>query len=164
MTKLGDAEVISGAALGALGVYIVLQASRWEYYGSSGPGPAFFPTFYGIALVVLSLLHILSRLRAEPAMQRATEPAAAEASEPVGGLPGWVKALSCWAVFTSTMVMMEWLGFILGFALLNLYVVLVIFRKSILTALVTALGMSAGFYLLFSVLLEINLPTGIVGF
>jgi putative tricarboxylic transport membrane protein len=161
MTKLGDAEIISGAALGALGVFIVLQASRWEYYGASGPGPAFFPTFYGAALVLLSLLHIVSRLRAEPA---AAQTVAGNAPEKAEGLPGWVKALSCWAVFTGIMVLMDWLGFFLGFALLNLYVVLVIFRKSILTALATAIGMSAGFYLLFSVLLEINLPTGIVGF
>lgn len=164
MTKLGDAEIISGAALGALGVFILLQASRWEYYGPSGPGPAFFPTFYGAALVLLSLLHILSRLRAGPSVPAAVQTAGGGATEKAEGLPGWVKALSCWAVFTGIMVLMDWLGFFLGFALLNLYVVLVIFRKSILTALATALGMSAGFYLLFSVLLEINLPTGIVGF
>ena len=46
----------SGLALAALGAYIVTQARGWIYMGEDGPGPGFFPLWYGGAMVVLSLL------------------------------------------------------------------------------------------------------------
>ena len=50
---LRNGEVISGALLVALGVYIFLQAHAWDYTTPDGPGPGFFPVWYGIAMVVL---------------------------------------------------------------------------------------------------------------
>ena len=32
------------------GAYIIVTASRWEYLGQDGPGPGFFPLWYGIAM------------------------------------------------------------------------------------------------------------------
>ena len=57
--KKGD--VISGAVLAALGVFIITQALAWDYYTLDGPGPGFFPFWYGVAMVVLSLLLVLQR-------------------------------------------------------------------------------------------------------
>jgi len=54
--KTGD--IVSGAALAGLGVFIIVEARGWEYLGPDGPGPGFFPLWYGIALLVLSLLLI----------------------------------------------------------------------------------------------------------
>src|SRR5262245_52779331 len=59
--KKGD--VISGAVLAALGVFIITQALAWDYYTLDGPGPGFFPFWYGIAMVVLSLLLIVNSAR-----------------------------------------------------------------------------------------------------
>ena len=53
--KASSADLWSGLALGGLGAYVVVQASRWEYLGADGPGPGFFPLWYGIAMVALSL-------------------------------------------------------------------------------------------------------------
>ena len=61
--KKGD--VISGAVLAALGVYIITQARAWDYYTLDGPGPGFFPFWYGVAMVVLSLLLVLNAARAD---------------------------------------------------------------------------------------------------
>src|SRR2546430_10095375 len=61
--KKGD--VISGAVLAALGVFIITQARSWDYYTLDGPGPGFFPFWYGVAMVVLSLLLVLNAARAD---------------------------------------------------------------------------------------------------
>ena len=60
---LRDGETISGALLAGLGVYIFLQSRAWDYYTEDGPGPGFFPYWYGVAMVVLSLALIVSRIR-----------------------------------------------------------------------------------------------------
>ena len=49
----------SGLALAALGGYIVYAARGWEYLGQDGPGPGFFPLWYGIAMLVLSLILVV---------------------------------------------------------------------------------------------------------
>src|SRR2546429_8896284 len=61
--KKGD--VISGAVLAALGVFIITQALAWDYYTLDGPGPGFFPFWYGVAMVVLSLLLVLNAARVD---------------------------------------------------------------------------------------------------
>ena len=48
-------ETSSAAALAALGVYVFMEAWNWPYYNDDGPGPAFFPLWYGAGMVVLSL-------------------------------------------------------------------------------------------------------------
>src|SRR5260370_36606487 len=59
--KSGD--LWSGVALAALGAYIVIQARQWEYLGTDGPGAGFFPFWYGVAILGLSALLIVSHLR-----------------------------------------------------------------------------------------------------
>ena len=50
-----DRDVLSGAVLAGLGVFILSQALEWTYLGPDGPGPGFFPTWYGLAMIALSL-------------------------------------------------------------------------------------------------------------
>ena len=50
----------SGLALAALGVYIVMEARGWEYLAADGPGAGFFPLWYGIAMIVLSVALVVS--------------------------------------------------------------------------------------------------------
>ena len=58
----------SGLVLAALGAYIVKEAWSWEYLGVDGPGPGFFPLWYGGAMIVLSLLLVAGAvLKADPA-------------------------------------------------------------------------------------------------
>src|SRR5262249_47572898 len=48
-----DGDVISGAVLSALGLFIFLRAHQWDYSGPDGPGPGFFPTWYGLGMIAL---------------------------------------------------------------------------------------------------------------
>ena len=148
---LRDGELISGALLAALGVYIFLQASAWDYYTADGPGPGFFPSWYGVAMVVLSLALVVSRLRSAKAAGSIDWPSAG-------------RALSTWAAFALAVALMAPLGFLLSFALLTFFVVVVVFKRPLVTAGATAVLTALGFYLIFPIALSIELPTGVLGF
>jgi putative tricarboxylic transport membrane protein len=146
-----NGDVLSAAALAALGVYIVAEASDWAYLGDDGPGPAFFPIWYGIAMIALSLALI----------------AITVAKQPKAGTPDWQgvgRALIAWAAFAVCALLMTWLGFLVSFAILTFFVFAFVFRQPPVTAAVVAVGASAGFYVVFPLALSVSLPTGVFGF
>jgi putative tricarboxylic transport membrane protein len=152
---LKDGDVISGAVLAALGVYIVMQSLAWEYSGPDGPGPGFFPFWYGAAMVALSLVLIVSTAR-----KRGSE----DEHESSIDWAATGRALATWAAFALSIALMNWLGFIISFALLTFFIVAVIFRRSLLTAGITAAVSALAFHLVFPVALSVALPTGVFGF
>ena len=147
-------EVVSGAVLAALGVYITVEAWQWEYLTADGPGPGFFPLWYGIAMVVLGLVLVGSNL-----LRRAT----AAHAEPVN----WGKirhAGITWTAFAVSIALLKPLGFLVSFALFTFFVVAGIYRRPLPAALATAVGCSLGFYLVFPLALNVSLPVGVFGF
>jgi putative tricarboxylic transport membrane protein len=149
---LRDGDVISGAVLSALGLFIFLQAHQWDYSGPDGPGPGFFPTWYGLGMIALSLVMIAQRIRAGALAAGAIDWSAA------------ARGLGTWAAFTLSVALYKPLGFTISFALLTAFIVAVIFRRPPLTAAVTGAGLAAAFYLVFAVALDVGLPTGWLGF
>ena len=151
-----NGEVLSAAVLAALGVYIFMEARTWVYYNDDGPGPAFFPVWYGIAMVVLSLVLIATTVAKE---LKDTTPSSAETD--------WVgirRALITWAAFAICALLMHWLGFMIAFALLSFFIITYVFRQPPVMAGVAAVVMALGFYLLFPLALSAALPTGVFGF
>lgn len=144
-------DVVSGAVLAALGAYIISEAWRWDYSTAEGPGPGFFPTWYGIAMVTLSLALMI---------QSARRP---DAGKPVDWR-GVGRALGVWAAFAGGMVLMQWLGFLLVFGLMTLFVVAVMYEQPLKIALAAAVGNVVSFYLLFALGLRLELPVGPLGF
>lgn len=146
-------DVVSGAVLAALGVYIISEARQWTYSGPEGPGPGFFPMWYGIAMLVLSLILI-----------------AQSVMRPVQGgrdaldWHGIGRALLTWAVFAGSVALLKFAGFLLALALLTLFVVAVMYGRPLKTAVAVAVGNSAGFYLVFHLALDVSLPVGLLGF
>jgi hypothetical protein len=59
---------------------------------------------------------------------------------------------------------MQPLGFLTSFALLTFFLVMLVFHRSALTAGVTAVLCALGFYVIFPLLLGLDLPTGVLGF
>lgn len=150
---LRDSDVIAGALLAALGVFIVTEARKWEYMGFDGPGPGFFPLWYGLVITVLSLWLAVGR-----ALRLGREDTKS---------PDWssiLRALGTWAAFALSVALMPLLGFVVSFGLLTLALVVGLFHQPVKTALLTAIGLSLGFHLLFSVALNVALPTGPLGF
>jgi putative tricarboxylic transport membrane protein len=146
-----NGEAISGAVLAALGAYIFVQSRAYDYYTADGPGPGFFPTWYGVAMVVLALALIVTSVR--------------KGGE---GRPldwrGIARALGTWAAFAASVALMGTLGFVLSFALLTFCVVTFVFKRSLLIAGLTAAGAALAFHVVFPVILEVQLPTGLLGF
>jgi putative tricarboxylic transport membrane protein len=149
--KKGD--VISGAVLAALGVFIITQALAWDYYTLDGPGPGFFPFWYGVAMVVLSLLLVLNAARADSDGDKAGV-----------DWPATGRAMTVWLAFALSVGLMDFLGFLISFALLAFFLVAVIFRRPFTTAAVVAVVSALAFHLIFPVALSVSLPTGPFGF
>ncbi len=108
----------SGLVLAALGAFIVGRASQWVYLGDDGPGPAFFPMWYGGAMLVLSLL-----LVAGAVLKRGAGGAELRWSE-------LRRALLCWGAFAGCIALLKPLGFMFAFALLTWFVVALMYGQS----------------------------------
>jgi putative tricarboxylic transport membrane protein len=150
---LQKGDVISGAVLAALGVYIITQARAWDYYTLDGPGPGFFPFWYGAAMVVLSLLLIVNSARnGDDGQSKGVD------------WPATGRAMTTWLAFALSAALMDFLGFLISFALLAFFLVAVIFRRPFMTATVVAVASALAFHLVFPVALSVPLPTGPFGF
>jgi putative tricarboxylic transport membrane protein len=144
-------DLWSGLALAALGGYIVVTAMGWPYMTEEGPGPGFFPRWYGGLMVALSLaLVVISALKA---------PGEAPAPIQWGELG---RALGCWAAFVACIALMPVLGFMVSFALLTWFIVAVLARRPHRVALPLAIGGAAMFYGIFELGLDLSLPHGIL--
>ncbi len=149
---MNRADIVSGAVLAALGVYIISEARGWDYLSPEGPGPGFFPLWYGVAMLVLSLLLVAQTCMTAPAAQ----------GKPVK----WReigRVCLVWAAFVVCVASLKYLGFVLGFGLFVLFLVAGMYRRPWKVALAVAVGSAAGFYLLFSVGLNVRLPAGLLG-
>ena len=140
--KANNADLWSGLALGGLGVYIITQASRWEYLGSDGPGPGFFPLWYGIAMTGLSAALVGFSLRNQAAVDWS----------------GAGRAFATWGAIALAAAALKWAGFLVCFAALTFFVVAVMYRRPLKVAATVALGLTAGFYLVFPLALGVKLP------
>ena len=149
--RTGDA--VSAGVLAGLGIYIVIEAHAWEYTSPEGPGPGFFPTWYGIAMVVLSLAIIAGRFYSggRGARERVNW-------REVG------TALTTWLAFTVAVALLKVLGFLLAFGLFTLLLVCVLYRRPLVSGLAVAGGCVLGFYLIFPFALNVELPVGVFGF
>ena len=134
----------SGLALGGLGAYIVFQASRWEYIGADGPGPGFFPLWYGIAMAALSLALVVSSVRS-------ADPERLDWS-------GAGRALATWTALVACVALLKVAGFLLCFAALTFFIVAVMYRRPLRVAAAVAAAATAGFYVVFPLALGVRLP------
>ena len=131
----------SGLALVALGVYIVTATSGWDYLSPEGPGPAFFPRWYGIAMIALAAALMIGSAKSASVEWR-----------------GAGRALGAWAAIAAGVLLMKLIGFALGFAVLTYFIVAVMYRRPPLQSAVVAGGMVAAFYLIFTLALGVPLP------
>jgi putative tricarboxylic transport membrane protein len=142
--RAAKADFWSGLALGGLGAYIVVTASRWEYLGADGPGPGFFPLWYGIAMAGLSLLLVFSSVR-----------------NPGSELIDWRgagRAFSAWAALALSVAALKLVGFMVSFAALTFFIVAVMYRRPWWVAALVGIAGAAGFYLVFALALGVKLP------
>lgn len=165
--RFNNGDAISAAVLAGLGGYIAMEARRWDYMTPDGPGPGFFPMWYGIALIVLSLVVIGGRIFRIAREGHGEGIAGAPGSAGTGGAAQKRReiyhALAVWAAFTVSIALLKVLGFMIAFGLLTLFIVAIIYRRPWKVALAVAVGTSLGFYLVFPLALSVALPVGVFG-
>ena len=149
--KKGD--LFSGLLLIGLGIFIIQEALQLEYIADYGPGPGFLPLWLGIGFLALaSPLVVITILRPmSPAIEG-------------GSWKGMGRALAAWGGLMVTTALLKSVGFILSFSILTFFLVLVMDRRPLFTAVAVAAGSAFGFYLIFAVALGIALPIGPLGF
>ena len=140
--KARSADFWAGLALGGLGAYIIVTASRWEYLGQDGPGPGFFPLWYGIAMSALSVLLVFGSLKKQASIDWSDAP----------------RAFATWAAFAVMCAAFKLVGFLPAFALLTFFIVAVMYRRPLRVAAAVAVALTAGFYLVFPLALGVKLP------
>ena len=141
MTRPG-ADFWSGFALAGLGAYIVFEASRWEYFGSDGPGAGFFPLWYGIAMLALSLILMGSSFKRQERTNWS----------------GAGRAFAAWGALVAAIAALKFAGFLICFAALTFFVAAVMYRRPVGVAAGAALAAAAGFYVIFPLALGVKLP------
>jgi putative tricarboxylic transport membrane protein len=142
----------SGLALAALAIYIMVQALQWDYVTPDGPGAGFFPLWYGITMLVLSVVLVA------PELSRRAAPGGPISWRPVS------RALSTWLALAASVALFKPLGFFVSFGLLTYFIVAVMYRRPLRIAALVALASAAGFFLVFRLALGLPLPVGILGF
>jgi putative tricarboxylic transport membrane protein len=147
-----NGDLMSGAVLAALGAFVVIEARHWDYLMPEGPGPGFFPMWYGIAMIALALGLVAGSLKKRAAGDKPVKWAE------VG------RALFMWAVLTACLALIKVLGFAVTLALLTLFIVCVMYRRPVFHGVAAGVLTSAGFYLVFPLALNVELPRGVFGF
>lgn len=152
--ELNKSELIAAGLLITLGVAIMWQAKNWVYLTTDGPGPGFFPMWTGGAIIVLAavvaLRHIYDVFKRQPVDK--------------ANWNGASRVFLAWAGLAVSIALLQPLGFVVSFLLLTLFYVMVIYRKSLVAALSVGVGAALGFWVLFVVLLQVQLPAGPWGF
>jgi putative tricarboxylic transport membrane protein len=150
---LENGDLWSGLVLAGLGVYIITEARNWVYSGHDGPGAGFFPLWYGIVMVLLSGVLVISSVLRK---------SSGEGPGVDWGAVG--RAGGTWLTLTISVALLKVLGFVLSFALLSFTIIRFLYSQSVLRALLIAAAYAIGFYLLFDLALGIELPAGWLGF
>jgi putative tricarboxylic transport membrane protein len=149
--KFGTADFYSGLALAALAAYIILRARQWEYLGPDGPGPGFFPLWYGIAMAALSGVLVVSSMWREKDTGRVE----------------WQKigrALAVWLALAVSVAALKPLGFVASFAALTFFIVACMYRRPLALAAAVAAASATALHVLFPLALGVPLPAGVLGF
>jgi hypothetical protein len=152
-------DLASGLALAGVGIFVIQQSRQLTYQDEFGPGPGLLPLWLGVLLTALAFGQAAAALRrpgGQPPVSTSSE-ADANQSRPR-------RLLLTLAGLALTAGLLEWLGFIVSFALLAFFLVYMVERRSFTQAVTVALVMSLAFLLVFRVIVPIPLPLNAWGF
>lgn len=142
--------VISLAMLGIAILFLVTALTTMRYLGDYGPGPGFIPVWVSGAAVLFCLWLVVQSWRG----------AYDGGSDLV--LPG--RSLLFFAIIVGSMLLVPVLGLLLALALFVLVTSLWVERTPLWQSVAVTAGLLASLYLLLVTLLNIPLPSGLVGF
>ncbi|MFK0728492.1 tripartite tricarboxylate transporter TctB family protein [Rothia sp. BD8] len=162
------------AVLVAFAAYLLIGCAAMEVPDSAAfPGPRFFPLVIAVGILVLTLAEVvrIARSRTRPAEEADDDDADAAAGAVTAGegeppaAPGFSWASLAWVVggFLIFALLLETLGWVIGGGLLFWAVARGFGARRDLVSLVAGLTVSSLAYILFDMVLGLNLPSGILG-
>ena len=149
-------DIASGLFWLAIGIGLsVWTLTSYEIGRLTQPGTGYLPLSLGILLILLSVILLVGRIKKSPGARQAAPPAARSG--------GWKKVVYTVLVLVVAAFFFERVGY-----LLTLFCLIVLLmkggeRQSWKRILLTALLTSVGVYVVFILLLEVQLPRGFLG-
>ncbi|MGH3344327.1 MAG: tripartite tricarboxylate transporter TctB family protein [Carbonactinosporaceae bacterium] len=149
-----EVDLASGAGCTALGVFVLLQSVQLDLYVEGVPGPGFFPALLAIAMALSGALLVVSRVRAAGADgDECRLPTRRQAT----------RSLSLWVAVLLAALLVDVVGFPVAMALLVATILVGIEGRRGIGTLVTIVAIPLGAWLLFALLLQVPLPSGVFG-
>lgn len=143
-------ERIAAAFLMFIGVGAAVQGYQLGFGTMHHPGPGFFPFWLSTILISVSFLYFISQLGSDP------KPVLLWTNH------SWARPALAAAVMFIYAVFIGWIGFFSATFLLFLAWLILIEREKWLTVgLVSVIG-TVGLYYIFTILLKVSLPKGML--
>lgn len=134
---------------------VLTQSLGFEFYSRGIPGPGFFPTLLALAIGIVGILLVTSRLRGPDVDFGAfARPSRSELG----------RALTVWFAIVIASVVIDLVGFVVTSAILIAVLLLGVERLRTWKAILTVILIPVVLYAVFALLLQVRLPTGPWGF
>ena len=149
-------DIVSGLFWLSIGIGLsVWTLTSYEIGRLTQPGTGYLPLWLGILLILLSLILLVDQVKKSPGARQAVPPRARSG--------GWKKAVYTILVLIVAAFFFERVGYLLTFFCLIVLLMKGVEPQSWKRILLTALLTSVGVYVVFILLLEVQLPRGLVG-
>lgn len=152
---MNKAETVAGFLIVAIGVLLLLEAIKFPYFVEGVPGPGFLPLWISFGIIgsglVLAVKGIRPRLVIEEGI---TWPEAT----------GWQRVGLMLGALAVSLLLLEWLGFMVATTLFMAVVVFGLGVRSWRVLATVPLLSAVGLYVIFAVWLRVPLPKGILVF
>ncbi len=137
----------------ALSVYVCVMSLKLNLGTLHKPGPGFIPFWSGVLLGLLTLIMLIQEMRFHQISDR-------EKKEKTH----WKPVILTLAALFVTIFIFEYLGFVVSTVLFVGFLFKGVEKKGWFATLVASLALALASHYIFKVLLEAELPKGIVGF
>jgi putative tricarboxylic transport membrane protein len=149
------ADQITGIVVFIFSGFVIQEAWQMPKQSTFEPGVGFFPLWLGVLMATLSvILMVTSWLRSADSEKKTVFPGRQ-------ALTAIVLLMAGLAVY---ILLLEVLGFLVDTMFFAAYLMRVVMREKWKMALLIAVITSASLYLIFQILLQINLPKNMLGF
>ena len=153
---MNKAETLAGSLFVVIGVALLIESIKLPYFIESVPGPGFLPLWISFGIIGSGLVLTVKGIRASLVTpeEEITWP---EAS-------GWRRVGLVLGALAASLLLLEWLGFMVT---TTLFMAVVVFGLGVRSWRILAsvpLGSAVGLYMIFAVWLRVPLPKGIFAF
>ena len=152
-----EREVITAIIWLALGLTISIWSATFPFGSTQSPGPAYLPFGLGLCVIIISIIMLIQFLMREKGDRTPSSPLFPHSI-------GTRRVIFCLIGMVFSAAFLELLGFSLTMILMILFMMRTIEPQPWRKALFYSVGSGFGAFFLFKVLLQTQLPGGLLGF